>query len=198
MQSESTQEQKCAVIVGGTSGIGLALAEGFLENGYTVEACGVGQLPPDRAGLTFHQVDVANREAVDAFMSAMIRDVLGSQEDAREALLGLSRAFADSIETHPDHAKVWLDWSTAVRDETWPMWLDFQRRTLRRIRAKIRTGIAAGSVPPDIDVDAAARMFNGASHIVALMKFGAAKRSDVDRMLVHLVDSALRMPLAGN
>ena len=77
MQSESTQEQKCAVIVGGTSGIGLALAEGFLENGYTVEACGVGQLPPDRAGLTFHQVDVANREAVDAFMNGIKRiDVL--------------------------------------------------------------------------------------------------------------------------
>lgn len=134
-------------------------------------------------------------EAVDALFSTMIRDVLDSHDDARAALLALAQAFADSIDTHPDHVRVWLDWSTAIRDQTWPGWLDFQKRALRRIRAKIRGGVRAGTVHPHIDVDAAARIFNGAAHIVALMKFGAARNADVDRMLVHLVDSALHIPL---
>ncbi len=134
-------------------------------------------------------------ETVDAFMSGMIQDVLDSHDDPREALLALARAFADSVDTHPDYARVWLDWSTAVHDENWAGWLDFQRRALRRIRKTIRQGVRAGVAPPALDVEAAARIFNGAAHIVALMRFGAARRADVDRMLVNLVDSALRLPL---
>lgn len=132
---------------------------------------------------------------VDTFMSAMILDVLDSHDDPREALLALARAFADSVDSHPDYARVWLDWSTAVHDENWAGWLDFQKRALRRIRQTIRDGVRAGVAPSDIDVDAAARIFNGAAHIVALMKFGAARRADVDRMLISLVDSSLRLPL---
>jgi TetR/AcrR family hemagglutinin/protease transcriptional regulator len=137
-------------------------------------------------------------EAVDAAFSAMIRATLRSHADTREALLALARAFADSIDTHPDQVRVWLDWSTAVSDPNWTGWLDFQKRALRSIRHKIRSGVRAGTVNPQIDVDAAARIFNGASHIVALMKFGAARPADVDRMLVHLVDSALHIPLQGD
>ena len=132
---------------------------------------------------------------VDTFMSAMIRDTLGAHDDPREALLALARAFADSIDTYPDYARVWLDWSTAVHDENWSGWLDFQRRALRRIRQTIREGVRAGVIPSTIDIDAAARIFNGAAHIVALMKFGAARRTEVDRMLISLVDGALRIPL---
>lgn len=137
-------------------------------------------------------------EAVDAAFSTMIRDTLRSHRDTREALLALARAFADSIDTHPDQVRVWLDWSTAVSDRTWVGWLDFQKRALQRIRHKIRSGVRAGTVHPQIDVDAAARILNGAAHIVALMKFGAARPADVDRMLVHLVDSALHIPLHGD
>lgn len=148
-------------------------------------------------------VHFPNREAlvrdvlatVDTFMSEMIRDVLGAHDDPRTALLTLARAFADSIDSHPDFGRVWLDWSTAIHDENWSGWLDFQSRALRRIRQKIRDGVRAGVVPAGIDVDAAARIINGAAHIVALMKFGAARPSDVDRMLVNLVDGALRVPV---
>lgn len=150
-------------------------------------------------------VHFPNREAlvrdvlatVDTFMSAMIRDVLDSHDDPRAALLALARAFADSIDSHPDYARVWLDWSTAVSDENWSGWLDFQRRALRRIRQTIREGVRDGMVSADIDIDAAARIFNGVAHIVALMKFGAARRADVDRMMVYLVDSALHVPSEG-
>ncbi len=69
--------RRCAVVMGGTSGIGLALAEGFLENGYVVKACGVGELPSDRSDLTFHEVDVTDRASVEQFIGKIERiDVL--------------------------------------------------------------------------------------------------------------------------
>jgi TetR/AcrR family hemagglutinin/protease transcriptional regulator len=180
---------ECAIGVFARDGIGRATHAAIAEDA-GVSVATVFVHFPNREALVRDVLDV-----VDGYFSAMIREVLDSRSDARAALLALARAFAGSIDSHPDHVLVWLDWSTAVRDQTWPGWLDFQRRTLARIREKISDGVRAGSVDPDIDVDAAARIFNGASHIVALMKFDPTRPADVDHMLVHLVDSALHLPL---
>lgn len=182
---------ECAIGVFARDGIGRATHAAIAEDA-GVSVATVFVHFPTRDALVHDVLDV-----VDTYFSDMIQQVLDSESDARAALLALARAFAGSIDTHPDHGRVWLDWSTAVRDGIWPGWLDFQRRTLHLIREKIRDGISAGSVNPNIDVDAAARIFNGASHIVALMKFDPARPADVDHMLVHLVDSALHLPLPG-
>ena len=41
------------MITGGTSGIGLALAMGFAEEGYEVLSAGLGEMPKIRIGLRF-------------------------------------------------------------------------------------------------------------------------------------------------
>jgi TetR/AcrR family hemagglutinin/protease transcriptional regulator len=37
----------------------------------------------------------------------------------------------DLVERKPEYALIWLDWSTAVRDEVWPRYLAFQDRSWR-------------------------------------------------------------------
>ena len=130
----------------------------------------------------------------DRFFSEMIGGVLRNG-GPRETLLELGRAFANSAETHPDYARVWLDWSTSVESPLWTSWLRFQQRALRAIRATVRRGILDGTVDPRVDADTAARIFNGSSHIVTLMKFAGHRPKELDRFLVQLVESALRMPL---
>lgn len=180
---------ECAIAVFARDGIGRATHAAIAEDA-GVSVATVFVHFPNREALVRDVLEV-----VDRFFSEMIEEILESDDDPRAAFLALARAFAGSIDTHPDHVRVWLDWSTAVRDQTWPGWLDFQERTLHLMREKIRGGIRAGTVHPHIDVDSAARIFNGASHIVALMKFDPAQPADVDHMLVHLVDSALHLPL---
>lgn len=61
----STFENKVALIIGGTSGIGKATSEQLLANGATVHI--VGRNPSkvaDAPNLNKHQVDITNREAV--------------------------------------------------------------------------------------------------------------------------------------
>lgn len=70
-------ERRVAVVSGGTSGIGLTLAQGFEAAGYHVHAFGVGQRPADTHGLTFAELDVTDDLAVTGRMKQFERiDVL--------------------------------------------------------------------------------------------------------------------------
>ena len=60
-----------ALISGGTSGIGLALARGFAVAGYDVVAVGLGVLPRNTTGIRFASLDVTDGLAVASFVSKM-------------------------------------------------------------------------------------------------------------------------------
>ena len=63
---------KTVLVVGGTSGIGNGIAQGFREAGAEVHITGTRQSAEDypdseMEGLTFHSLDVTDRDALDAF-----------------------------------------------------------------------------------------------------------------------------------
>lgn len=127
----------------------------------------------------------------DRFFTGMVGDALASATDPHKALMTVATTFADMADSHPDHVRVWLDWSTAVRDELWPRYLEFQERVIGLMRKSIRTGQRKGLVPAAVAADDAARMIVGDAHMVALMKLSGRPKRQVDRFLGHLVESAL-------
>ena len=61
------------LVTGGTSGIGLALARGFVDAGYQVMAAGLGRLPANEERLRFYQLDVTDDAAVVALVDTFER-----------------------------------------------------------------------------------------------------------------------------
>jgi TetR/AcrR family hemagglutinin/protease transcriptional regulator len=68
---------------------------------------------------------------------------------APESLRRHVRACLDLVERKPEYALIWLDWSTAVRDEVWPRYLAFQDRIVAMIAASIERGRRAGQGPDE-------------------------------------------------
>lgn len=131
---------------------------------------------------------------VNDFLSEMVEIVDEPQLPVPEALYRMMSTFAAAANSDPDMIRVWLEWSTSIRDETWPKYLVFQESCIDRIRQVIIRGQVSGTVSADVDAEDAARMAVGDAHMVALMQFARRASSDLDRFLRHTVESVLRVP----
>ncbi|MEQ1888669.1 MAG: TetR/AcrR family transcriptional regulator [Alphaproteobacteria bacterium] len=132
---------------------------------------------------------------VDDFLTEISANI-EVNDTAPLALYGLMSSFAAAAKTDSDMIRVWLEWSTSIRDDTWPKYLEFQERIIDRIRQVIVTGKLAGTVAADVDPEDAARIAVGDAHMVALMQFAPKPSLDMDRFLRHMVESVLKIPSA--
>jgi TetR/AcrR family hemagglutinin/protease transcriptional regulator len=114
--------------------------------------------------------------------------------DAGDRLRRHAQAFVRSVDTHPDHARVWLDWSTAVGDQVWRRYLRFSERVHAEVEATIRRGRRDGSVASDIEPKDAARLFVAAAYAVVQMKLAGASRAEVERFQRSLVRAVTGRP----
>jgi TetR/AcrR family hemagglutinin/protease transcriptional regulator len=128
-------------------------------------------------------------DEIERFYLTMMREAVQATTgaSARDTLLAHGRAFAHSVHTHPDHARVWLDWSTAVRDQLWRRYLVLSRQVDRGVTATIRRGKGDGSVAADVVPDDAARLFVAAAYAVMQMKLSKLSDVQVERFLVSAV-----------
>jgi TetR/AcrR family hemagglutinin/protease transcriptional regulator len=130
---------------------------------------------PTRAALVRAVLD-----EVDRFYTEMAEQVHGRDLPPAQRVLEHTRGFAASVDTHPDHARVWLDWSTAMRADVWPRYLEFQERMVGIIARTIGT-------LSDADAEETARLMVSCAHMVAQMKFTHRASDAVERFLRTLV-----------
>ena len=129
-------------------------------------------------------------DEVARFLTDMTVRIHASRRPAPEIVLEHAKAFADSVDTHPDYARVWLDWSTAVRDEIWPLYLDFQENVVGIIANTIRIWQRERGMS-DEEAEDDARLLVGSAHMIAQLKFTRCAPEKIDHFLRTLVRSTL-------
>ena len=132
---------------------------------------------------------------VETYLIEIVSCSLDDAKPVHEALEALAVNFSRDAKEKPDMIKVWLDWSTGVRADVWPRYMDVLER-LHEIAEKIlERGKREGVIPPALNVKAAARTYLGGGHTVALMQFSGAKPHEFDAVIGHLVRAAMGLGL---
>jgi hypothetical protein len=96
-------------------------------------------------------------------------------------------AFTEAVGTHPDHARVWLDWSTAFRGDVWPRY-EFQARVFDVLKPTFLRGKREGTLSRQLDADDAVRLLVGSAHMLAQMKFTGREPAQVENFVRTLID----------
>jgi TetR/AcrR family hemagglutinin/protease transcriptional regulator len=124
---------------------------------------------------------------VEAYLVGIVSESLGGPKSVYEALTALAINFARDARERPDMIKVWLDWSTGVRANVWPHYIEVLEQ-LHGIAQKVFTrGKREGLLPTSLNVKAAARIYLGGGHTVALMQFAGAGPRELEVFIDQLV-----------
>lgn len=109
----------------------------------------------------------------------------------REALTLMVKGFDTAAQEDPEMIKVWLDWSTGFRADVWPGYLRMQERLHAAVRKALSRGKRAGVLSARVNTAAAARLFVGGGHTIALARFAGAGRREIAILIDHLIDSIM-------
>lgn len=129
-------------------------------------------------------------DEVARLFSDLAREVHDGEGTAPEKIRLHAAAFANLVDTHPEHTRVWLNWSVAIRDDMWPRYLTFQSEIVDRISSTLRRGQSEGSVDPELDTDDEARVAWATGHMIAQLKFEGRSPEVLDRFIATMVHGA--------
>ena len=128
---------------------------------------------------------------VEIYLLHIVSSSLGLPKTVAERLEALAVNFARDATEKPDMIKVWLDWSTGVRADVWPRYVDVLERLHGIAQKVLERGKREGIIPATLDVKAAARVYLGGGHTVALMQFSGAKPREFNAVIEQLVRAAM-------
>ncbi len=128
-------------------------------------------------------VEVARFLIDDVLMPVQTRDAR-----TPELLVQVGLAFSEAVRTHPDHARVWLDWSTAFRRDVWPRYVEFQARVIELLKALVLRGKRDGSLVATLDADDASRLLVGSAHMLAQMTCMGSDLRQIERFMRTAID----------
>lgn len=183
-EERRAQLLKCALSVFAEQGIARA------THSHVAERAGVSVSAVHSYFRTRDDLVTATLLEVEHYLDSM-PDTLQRHASPYDALIDLGRTFVQEAESDPDMIKVWLDWSTGVGLDVWPNYLQVLERLHGAVEKILSDGKRAGLVPDDVDNKAAARIYIGGGHTVALMKFAGVSQREIDLSIDQLVGGIL-------
>ncbi len=130
-------------------------------------------------------------DEVDRFYVELAEQVHASDATAPEVLLEHGRRFRASIDSHPDHAYILLNWAASVRSRVWPHYLDLVERMVRTHWTTIERGMREGSIDPGVDAEAAARIIIGYAQMSAQLKLSKFDPERAEQISATIVSALL-------
>jgi len=124
-------------------------------------------------------------DLVDAVLTEVERFYLEVATKAHNSGLGAVDAlnehgsqFVSAAIDHQQYVKVWLEWTSSLRDDVWPRYLVLHNRVINQIARSIQKGIDSGEVTVGLTARELAMIFMGSAHTIAMMVYAPETTED--------------------
>ena len=134
------------------------------------------------------------REVARFLLEDLLADSARKIVSAPAAIEDILLRFCDAIDDHPDHVRIWLEWSVGVQETRWQDYLAFYAGALDGIGAVLARGRAAGEIDPALSLADAARVVVSLAHMIVQMKFAGGSRAQVAHTVQSLMHGYLSPP----
>lgn len=125
-------------------------------------------------------------DEVGSYFVALNRPALEKRDATlSEVLAGLLRTFGESVESDPDYTRIWLNWSTAIRDDVWPRFLAVEDRIIQQLTETIRR--LEGGAPRGAHPEDCARLLIAAAEMIARLKLSGRPAAEAERFGASVV-----------
>lgn len=130
-------------------------------------------------------------DEVESFYTELAARAHASTRPATEVLLDHGRRFRASIESHPEHALVLLNWAANARSRVWPRYIALIERMVANHRATIERGIAEGDLHPSVDAESAARIIIGYAQMSIQMRLADFEPERAEQISSRMIAAVL-------
>ncbi|NQZ50478.1 MAG: TetR/AcrR family transcriptional regulator [Moritella sp.] len=135
---------------------------------------------------------------IEDFFSHMVRknfiDITGQQNNsAHQAIHNYLADFVDAAINNPQFTYIWLEWSSSIREDTWPRYLALLDSNIAIISNKIAPAIASGDINTYLTTTEFARSLSNQGYMILQLvnQPQAMDRESIIAFLEKYVTSAL-------
>lgn len=119
-------------------------------------------------------------DEVENFLINLSVGALRQGKSAEETLNHCISTFINACHEQADYIKIWLEWSSSVREDTWPRYLKFQEHLLKLIEKQISYAINDGKLSASLPAADRARWALGNAHMLVSMVFSPAGKDETE------------------
>lgn len=178
-ETRQAQLLKCAILAFANKGIGRAVH------------ADVAELAEVSVPTVFNYFRT-REDLVDAVLTDVERFYLdiaqtahGQGYSATDALCLHGETFLKAALEQPEYVKVWLEWTSSLREDVWPRYTVLQNRVVNLMARSIQNGIDSGEVTVDLTARELSMVFMGNAHAVAMMCYAPETSIDGIRAFIR-------------
>ncbi|RQM73123.1 TetR/AcrR family transcriptional regulator [Aeromonas hydrophila] len=106
---------------------------------------------------------------IERFVHQMLEQAYTGQGPVSDSIRRHVKLFVDAAYDQPDHASIWLEWSSSVREEVWPRYAKLLDKALERIAPHLQRSMDAGEIQSVLSAQDLARSLTGFGYVMMQM-----------------------------
>ena len=106
---------------------------------------------------------------IERFVHQMLEQAYTGQGPVSDSIRRHVKLFVDAAYDQPDHASIWLEWSSSVREEVWPRYAKLLDKALERIAPHLQRAMDAGEIRSVLSAQDLARSLTGFGYVMMQM-----------------------------